>query len=103
MTIMKNPLDDHRFYRLLFPFRPPEFEFKGLDNPELINKLYQKYLKASSKKERVTRYDIFEYYHFMEIGFYLERGYTEEEAYRLKQEKIDNGLKLLVKSIQKKF
>lgn len=37
---MKNPLDDHRFYRLLFPFRPPEFEFKGLDNPELINKLY---------------------------------------------------------------
>ena len=97
MTIMKNPLDDHRFYRLLFPFRPPEFEFKGLDNPELINKLYQKYLKASSKKERVTRYDIFEYYHFMEIGFYLERGYTEEEAYRLKQEKIDKRAKTFSK------
>ena len=52
MTIMKNPLDDHRFYRLLFPFRPPEFEFKGLDNPELINKLYQKYLKASSNSSK---------------------------------------------------
>lgn len=50
---MKNPLDDHRFYRLLFPFRPPEFEFKGLDNPELINKLYQKYLKLLLKKKEL--------------------------------------------------
>lgn len=78
---------DKKFYRLIFPYKNSEYPIK--QNLELINHLYKKYLKAKERTNSPKRSDIFDYWHFMEKGFYLERGYTLEEAEKLIQIKVN--------------
>lgn len=78
---------DKKFYRLIFPYKNSEYPIK--QNLELINALYKKYLKAREVTDNPKRKDIFDYWHFMDKGFYLERGYSPEEAEKLIQIKVD--------------
>jgi len=78
---------DKKFYRLIFPYKNSEYPIK--QDLELINHLYKKYLKAKERTNTPKRSDIFDYWHFMEKGFYLERGYTLEEAEKLIQIKVN--------------
>lgn len=78
---------DKKFYRLIFPYKNSEYPIK--QDLELINNLYKKYLKAKEKTNTPKRSDIFDYWHFMEKGFYLERGYSLKEAENLIQIKVN--------------
>ena len=78
---------DKKFYRLIFPYKNSEYPIK--QNLELINTLYKKYLKAREVTDNPKRKDIFDYWHFMDKGFYLERGYSPEEAEKLIQIKVN--------------
>ena len=78
---------DKKFYRLIFPYKNSEYPIK--QNLELINALYKKYLKAREVTDNPRRKDIFDYWHFMDKGFYIERGYSLEEAEKLIQIKVD--------------
>lgn len=86
---------DKKFYRLIFPYKNSEYPIK--QNLELINKLYNKYLRAKEENGNPKRRDIFNYWHFMNKEFYLERGYSLEEAEELIQNKINKRKKTFEK------
>ena len=86
---------DRKFYRLIFPYKNSEYPIK--QNLELINKLYTKYLIAKEENGNPKRRDIFNYWHFMNKEFYLERGYSLKEAEELIQNKINKRKKTFEK------